>query len=120
MMCTVLLGLVKNAPKLREIEIRRPVNSGLGILSQNTAPPEWLQIIPKLAALRDLATIRLTFPGEEEHASDLASIAAARQVLQRSQVKGEKRLHIRRVIAPHYTNEHALDFVHSSSTELFE
>jgi hypothetical protein len=36
-----MAGLIKNAPLLSKIEIRRPVNNGLGILSQNYAPPEW-------------------------------------------------------------------------------
>ncbi|KAJ6605659.1 hypothetical protein B0H10DRAFT_1820677 [Mycena sp. CBHHK59/15] len=112
--------LVKKAPNLRTLEIRRPVNNGLGIASQDKAPSEWAQIFPKLSAMKKLAQLILTFPGEEEIPTDLVSINAARTVLQKSALQSEKCLIVRRVIAPHYENEYRTDFVHSSKTEIFD
>ncbi|KAK7681712.1 hypothetical protein QCA50_015059 [Cerrena zonata] len=102
--------LVKNAPNLREIEIRRPVSWGLGILTQNTTPQQWSQVIPKLAQLQKLRIIVLSFPGQEEIPSDRVSIEAARVVLKNSALKEkeERKLIIRRVIAQHNsTVDHA-------------
>ncbi|KAJ6595752.1 hypothetical protein DFH09DRAFT_146555 [Mycena vulgaris] len=110
--------LVKNAPNLRTLELRRPVNWGLGIDSQNTAPPEWAQRIPVLARLTKLSTLILTFPAADEKSGDAPTITAARALLRDS--GGEKRLVVRRVIARHYTNEYEADFVHGEVTEVFE
>lgn len=115
-----IIGLVKTAPGLKRLELRRPVKWGLGIPSQNTAPSQWVDVIPKLSALPNLVCLQLTFPGETENRSDLNSITAARKVLRESKVKGEKKLIIRRVIAPHYTNTHEEDFVHTHVEEIFE
>ncbi|KAJ7575131.1 hypothetical protein C8J56DRAFT_459703 [Mycena floridula] len=112
--------LVKKAPNLRTLEIRRPVNNGLGIQSQNKVPEEWPQIFPRLAGLKKLAELIVTFPAAEERAVDLASLKAARALLQKSTFKGERRLTIRRVIAPHYENSYTVDFVHSVKTEIFD
>ncbi|KAJ7182809.1 hypothetical protein C8R43DRAFT_1101082 [Mycena crocata] len=115
-------GIVKNAPNLpnlRTLELRRPVNSGLGIMSQNEAPAEWAQVIPKLAALKGVSNLILTFPSADEKPGDAASIAAARVFLRRSDFSGERKLVIRRVVAPHYTNDHKTDFLHSSTMETF-
>ncbi|KAJ7472428.1 hypothetical protein B0H11DRAFT_2282954 [Mycena galericulata] len=113
--------LVKNAPNLRTLEIRRPVNRGLGILSMNEAPCEWAQVIPKLVGLKHLSELILTFPGEDEGLGDAASIATARTLMQMSPVAGTRQLVIRRVLAPHYTRAGIeMDFVHSSTTETFE
>jgi len=108
--------LIKNAPLLSKIEIRRPVNNGLGILSQNYAPPEWATVIPRLSQLPNLTVIHLTFPGKDILASDEASIKAARAALLASAAKDKKELHVRRVIAPHYTNG-LEDELYSSSVE---
>ncbi|KAF7377589.1 hypothetical protein MSAN_00181600 [Mycena sanguinolenta] len=78
--------LLKNAPNLRTLEFRRPVNAGLGIASQNTAPAEWKQIIPKLAPLKKLTKLILTFPAAEEITDDTASIEAARTLMRKSVV----------------------------------
>ncbi|KAI0072618.1 hypothetical protein K474DRAFT_1686559 [Panus rudis PR-1116 ss-1] len=117
----VMDRLVKVAPNLTRIEIRRPVNWGLGILSQNKAPAEWAQVIPKLSKLSKLRVITLSFPGEEELPSDRVSINAARDVLKNSKVP-EKKLIIRRVLAPHYTrgNDQKEDVVQSCVEEIFE
>lgn len=92
---------------------------GLGIGSQNTAPPEWANIIQTLSSLPNLVCLRLTFPGTEEHQTDLVTIAVARKMLQSSKVKGDKKLSIRRTIAPHYTNDYEEDSIHSDRTEVF-
>ncbi|KAJ7770269.1 hypothetical protein DFH07DRAFT_806293 [Mycena maculata] len=116
----VVERFVKKAPNLRTLEIRRPVNNGLGIHSQNTAPAEWAQVIPKLAPLKKLTELILTFPGVDEGAGDAASSAAAQKLVRLSSFVGERRLVVRRVIAPHYQNKHKEDFLHSSTTETFE
>ena len=94
--------MVKKAPDLRQVEIRRPVCWGLGILSQNAAPQEWSQVIPKLSGLKKLRVIVLSFPGLEETDTDRMSIEAARAVLKNSTLKEERTLVVRRVIAQHY------------------
>ncbi|KAJ7489214.1 hypothetical protein FB451DRAFT_1125488 [Mycena latifolia] len=73
--------LVKKAPNLRTLELRRPVHSGPGIESQSTAPAEWAQVIPKLAALKNLTELILTFPAVKENPSDPTSVTAARTLL---------------------------------------
>ncbi len=119
------LGLVKSVPLLHTLEIRRPVNRGLGILSQNTAPAQWAQVIPSLAGLKQLRVLILTFPRRDEVPSDRASIDAARDVLRNSELGGEKKLIIRRIEAPHYENNPPhdpdldLDLLLSESTEIF-
>ncbi|KAK0190157.1 hypothetical protein F5146DRAFT_1139734 [Armillaria mellea] len=98
--------LVKNAPStLHTLEIRRPVNSGLGILSQNTAPTEWVQVMSKLPRLKGLRKLILTFPKSEEEPSDIASIDAAKKVMTGlASSSGESAtLIVRSVIAPHYS-----------------
>ncbi|KAJ7769683.1 hypothetical protein DFH07DRAFT_938232 [Mycena maculata] len=113
--------LVANAPNLRTLEIRRPVDAELRIFSQDKAPAEWAQMIPKLVSLKHLAELVLTFPGEHEAADDAASIAAARMLMRTSRVAGPRRLVIRCVIAPHYVeNDYITDFLQSSTTETFE
>ncbi|PSR71359.1 hypothetical protein PHLCEN_2v12771 [Hermanssonia centrifuga] len=117
--------LVKSVPLLHTLEIRRPVNRGLGILSQNTAPAQWAQVIPSLAGLKQLRVLILTFPRRDEVPSDRASIDAARDVLRNSELGGEKKLIIRRIEAPHYENnpphdpDKDLDLLLSESTEIF-
>ncbi|KAK0209897.1 hypothetical protein IW262DRAFT_1468203 [Armillaria fumosa] len=100
--------LVKNAPStLHTLEIRRPVNNGLGILSQNTPPTEWVEVIPKLSRLKGLRKLVLTFPKSEEEPSDVASINAAKKVmteLARSS-RATTTLIVRRIIAPHYSHQ---------------
>ncbi len=101
-------GLVKNAPStLHTLEIRRPVNSGLGILSQNTAPTQWVQVIPKLSRLTGLRKLVLTFPKSEEEPSDVASIDAAKKVMTglASSSGAATTLIVRRIIAPHYSHQ---------------
>ncbi|PBK62070.1 hypothetical protein ARMSODRAFT_964447 [Armillaria solidipes] len=100
--------LVKNAPSvLHTLEIRRPVNNGLGILSQSTAPTEWVQVIPKLSHLKGLRKLVLTFPKSEEEPSDVASIHAAKKVMKglASSSRTTTTLIVRRVIAPHYSHQ---------------
>ncbi|KAJ7705567.1 hypothetical protein B0H17DRAFT_670886 [Mycena rosella] len=111
--------LVKNAPNLRTLELRRPVNYGLGVHSQNKAPAVWAQIIPKLAPLKNLVELILTFPAADEKPDDAASVAAARGLLRSSSGTAERRLVVRRVIAPHYENGNEMDVLHSSKTEVF-
>ncbi len=111
-------GLAKSAPNLRNVEIRRPVNWGLGIISQNGTPAEWTQAVPKLALLPNLQCILLSIPRVDERPEDLSVIAAAREVLQNSSLKEERKLVIRRVIAPHYTNGQHEDIVHSVAEEV--
>ncbi|KAF8140729.1 hypothetical protein K438DRAFT_699934 [Mycena galopus ATCC 62051] len=116
----VVARLVKNAPNLRTLEVRRPVNSGLGIASQNTAPPEWAQIIPKLAPLKKLTKLILTFPAAEEMPGEAASLEAARMLMRKSAAGNERQLVVRRVVAPHYTHQgQEEEVVHSSTTETF-
>ncbi len=101
-------GLVKNAPStFHTLEIRRPVNSCLGILSQNTAPTQWVQVIPKLSRLTGLRKLVLTFPKSEEEPSDVASIDAAKKVMTglASSSGAATTLIVRRVIAPHYSHQ---------------
>ncbi|KAH8105283.1 hypothetical protein BXZ70DRAFT_1075318 [Cristinia sonorae] len=114
--------LVKNAPNLHTLEIRRPVSGGLGIASQNTAPAVWAEVIPKLAALLKLRVLQLSFPDTQESPSDLVSIAAARKVMKESSLKKERKLVVRRVLAPHYTRSEMgrEDVVDSSVEEIFE
>ena len=115
----VNLVLWKCAPKLHILEIRRPVYGCLRILTQNTAPSVWADVIPKLAELSELRVIKLTFPGSDEVDTDLLSIAAARKVLKESNLQQERKLVIRRVLAPHYTTPHREDLLHSISEEIF-
>ncbi|KAF7798096.1 hypothetical protein EIP86_009311 [Pleurotus ostreatoroseus] len=113
--------LVRYAPLLTTLEIRRPVNYGLGIMSQNTAPADWAKAIPKLSGLKQLRTLTLTFPRRDQVPTDLPIIKAAREVMRKSKLKGEKKLIIRRMEAPHYTNNppHELDLLLSSKEESF-
>ncbi|PBK85878.1 hypothetical protein ARMGADRAFT_1169357 [Armillaria gallica] len=100
--------LVKNAPStFHTLEIRRPVNSCLGILSQNTAPTQWVQVIPKVSRLTGLRKLVLTFPKSEEEPSDVASIDAAKKVMMglASSSGAATTLIVRRVIAPHYSHQ---------------
>jgi hypothetical protein len=117
-----LAGLVKKAPNLRKLELRRPVNSGLGIESQNTVPKEWSQVIPKLALLKKLVELVLTFPAAEDKPGDAALVEAARTLMRdKSAVAGERRLVVRHVLARHYTRrEQDEDVVTSCTTETFE
>ncbi|KAJ7489215.1 hypothetical protein FB451DRAFT_1080703 [Mycena latifolia] len=113
--------LAKKAPNLRTLELRRPVNNGLGIESQNTAPAEWAQAIPKLAPLKKLTELILTFPAADEKPNDAVSVTAARTLLRAGTGVTERKLVVRRVIAPHYTHGAIeTDLLHSSNTELFE
>ena len=84
-------GLTKTGQSLKKLELRRPVNRALETSSQNTAPKEWANMIPNLSNLPNLICLQLTFPGEKEVPTDLASIAAARKLFQESKVKGEKK-----------------------------
>ncbi|KAJ7779256.1 hypothetical protein B0H16DRAFT_1502062 [Mycena metata] len=113
--------LVKRAPNLRKLEIRRPVNWGLGINSQNEAPAQWAQVIPRLAPLQHLTDLILTFPAAEEKPGDAGTIAAGRQLMQgKTAVKGKRRLTIRRVVARHYSNPGSEeDVLHSRVVETF-
>ncbi|KAJ7176767.1 hypothetical protein C8R46DRAFT_44000 [Mycena filopes] len=113
--------LVKKAPNLRKLEIRRPVNWGLGIQSMAEVPAEWAQVVPRLAPLQHLVELVLTFPIAEEKPNDAGTIAAARKLMQKkTAVKGERRLVVRRVIARHYTNpDSEEDVLHSRVTETF-
>ncbi len=115
------LGLVKYAPLLTSLEIRRPVNRGLGIGSQNTAPVDWVDVIPGLSGLKNLRVLTLTFPRRDEVPTDVPIINAARKVMRNSALKGEKTLIVRRVEAPHYNNDspHELDLLLSSVEEKF-
>ncbi|KAF8917930.1 hypothetical protein CPB85DRAFT_1431005 [Mucidula mucida] len=97
--------LVKSAPSsLHTVEIRRPVCEGLGISSQDTAPAEWANIIPKLVQLKSLKTLIVTFPkATEEPMSDQATVDAATKVMRTLKRKGEEtKLIVRRIQAPHY------------------
>ncbi|CAL1702730.1 unnamed protein product [Somion occarium] len=117
--------LIKNAPNLRKIEIRRPVCFGLGIMSQNKAPEQWSLVISKLSGLPKLRVIVLSFPGLEELPSDLVSIQKAREVLRKSKLQEERKLIVRRVIAQHYASpsdnkDHQVgDIVHRYEEEIF-
>ncbi|KAJ7770280.1 hypothetical protein DFH07DRAFT_806329 [Mycena maculata] len=111
--------LIKRAPNLRTLEIRRPVDFQRHINLQDTAPSEWVQVIPKLASLKQLSELILTFPSELEGVHDAESIAAARSLMETSPFAGQRRLVTRRVTAPHYTNAYHVDFVHSSDSEIF-
>ncbi|KAJ7677987.1 hypothetical protein DFH06DRAFT_1033531 [Mycena polygramma] len=110
--------LAKKAPNLRTLELRRPVNYGLGILSQNQVPQEWTKVIPKLAALKKLAELIVTFPAAEDKPGDAAVIEAARALMRAK----SGRLVIRHVVARHYTitPEQGEDVVRSCTTETFE
>ncbi|KAJ6466825.1 hypothetical protein C8R45DRAFT_839033 [Mycena sanguinolenta] len=114
-----VVGLLKHAPNLHTLEFRRPVNAGLGIASQNTAPAEWKQIVPKLAPLKKLTKLILTFPAAEEMPDDAASIEAARTLMRKSVVADERQLVVRRVVAPHYSNQQKEEVLHSLTTETF-
>ncbi len=99
------VGLVKSAPSsLHTVEIRRPVCEGLGISSQDTAPAEWANIIPKLVQLKSLKTLIVTFPkATEEPMSDQGTVDAATKVMRTLKRKGEEtKLIVRRIQAPHY------------------
>ncbi|KAJ7621328.1 hypothetical protein FB45DRAFT_139459 [Roridomyces roridus] len=118
----VIQRLIKNAPNLKSLELRRPVNNGLGIESQRYAPVEWAQAIPKLAGLKKLAELTLTFPDSVEGPGDQASIDAARALMRITSgpFPVERRLVIRRVLAPHYVRPDVhQDCVHSSVVETF-
>ncbi|KAJ7312873.1 hypothetical protein DFH08DRAFT_896079 [Mycena albidolilacea] len=114
--------LAKKAPNLRKLELRRPVNSGLGIESQNKVPEEWSKVIPKLALLKKLVELVLTFPAAEDKPGDAALVEAARTLMRdKSAVAGERRLVVRHVVARHYTRrEQDEDVVTSCTTETFE
>ncbi|KAJ6498584.1 hypothetical protein C8R47DRAFT_1009750 [Mycena vitilis] len=111
--------LVKKAPNLRTLELRRPVKNGMGILSQNAVPAdEWCKVIPKLAALKKLEELIVAFPAAEDKPGDAAVIEAARALMRAK----AGRLVVRHVVARHYTivPEQADDVVTSCSTEMFE
>ena len=114
-----IAGLVKSAPGLHTLESRRPVSWGLGILSQNTAPAIWATVIPGLAKLPELRVLQLSFPGSDEHDTDLASIATARKVMQDSQLNRERKFITKRILAPHYTMKHKEDLLRSCVVEVF-
>ncbi|KAJ7233844.1 hypothetical protein B0H12DRAFT_1143349 [Mycena haematopus] len=106
--------LLKNAPNLCTLELRQPYKWG-----QNTAPAEWKQVIPKLAPLKKLAKLILTFPAAEEGPDDAASIEAARTLMRKSIVADERQLVVRRIVAPHYFNQQKEEVLHSLTTETF-
>ncbi|KAJ6551223.1 hypothetical protein B0H19DRAFT_995736 [Mycena capillaripes] len=114
--------LIKKAPNLRKLELRRPVNWGLGIDSQNEAPSGWNQVIPKLGSLKKLAELILTFPAAEDKPGDPAIIQAARTLMRNNTaVTGERRLVVRHVVARHYSNRDRDEDVMTSCTkETFE
>lgn len=97
-----MLGLVKYAPFLLNLEIRHPVNRGL---LQTTAPAGWAGVIPGLSGLENLRVLTLTFPHRDEVSTDVPIISAAREVMRNSALKGEKTLIVRRVEAPYYRND---------------
>ncbi|THH31684.1 hypothetical protein EUX98_g2490 [Antrodiella citrinella] len=113
----IMTRLLKNAPKLHTLEIRRPVKS-FRFETRITAPAIWAEVIPQLSKLPELRTIKLSFPGRET-SSDSASIEAARKVLRNSRVTRERKLIIRRVFAPHNTNSQWEDVVEDYRQELF-
>ncbi len=97
---------------------------------------QWIEMMPKLSAFPNLVCLQLTFMGVEKPVADgegeeeegeeggedtaqTECIAAARKVLQDSNVKGEKKLIMRRVVPPHYTNNHKKDYVQSYREETF-
>ncbi|KAJ7856385.1 hypothetical protein B0H14DRAFT_718163 [Mycena olivaceomarginata] len=102
--------LIKRAPNLRMLELRRPVNWGVGIDSQNTAARGVGERIPRLAALPKLTTLRLTSPRRRRRMTTWrrslphASCCATRD---------------RRVLARRYTKKPEADPLHRSSTEVF-
>ena len=67
----------------------------------------------------------ITFPRKDEIPSDLPSIEAARAVIRNLHAAdpkaGERKLVVRRVEAPHYTNDppHDLDLLLSENVEIF-
>ena len=95
-------------------------------MSQNTAPGQWAQVIPALSGLKELRELIITFPRKDEVSSDVPSIQAARKVIQDLHAAdpkaGKRQLVVRRVEAPHYTNDppHDLDLVLSRKVEIFE
>ncbi|KAK7052141.1 hypothetical protein R3P38DRAFT_2858782 [Favolaschia claudopus] len=115
--------LVKKAPNLLKLELRRPVNNGLSILSQNSIPAdEWKQIIPKLAALKKLRELVLTFPSKEDHPGDAAVVEVARSLVRdRLVAPGERKLVVRHIVALHYEYaEMEEDTMTSCTVECFE
>ncbi|KAJ7770267.1 hypothetical protein DFH07DRAFT_1058074 [Mycena maculata] len=106
-------------PNLRTLGIRTLVHASSII---DEGPAEWAQAIPKLALLKKLSELILTLPGVDETPNDVASIAATRTLMRTSTVAGERRLVIRRVLAPHFKKYYTIveDFLHSLTTETFE
>lgn len=102
------------------------MNCGLGIMSQNTAPEQWSQVIPALSGLKELQELLITFPSKDEVPSDVPSIEAARKVIRDLHAAdpkaGKRKLVVRRVEAPHYANDrpHDLDLLLSEKIETFE
>ncbi|KAF7369181.1 hypothetical protein MVEN_00245300 [Mycena venus] len=115
--------LIKKAPNLRTLELRRPMNWGMPHTSQDTVPAEWNQVIPKLASLKKLAELILTFPAAEDKPGDAALIESARKLMRTDQsaVAGERRLVVRHIVARNYMNhEQDEDVMTSCTTETFE
>ncbi|KAJ7489218.1 hypothetical protein FB451DRAFT_1224059 [Mycena latifolia] len=104
--------IVANAPNLRTIEIRphwHDYSFGGGFV-------QWTQTISRLAPLKKLSTLILSFPTVEEKPGDAVSILAARLLFRGSTVVGEKRLVIRRFLISQATGGQVL---HSSTIETF-
>lgn len=115
------LGLLKFAPGLQALEMRRPVHGCKpGWYLRDEAPAVWAQLIPQLSTLRELRTIQLSFPTPQGCPSDVASIAAAREVLTRRRVQTRRKLVIRRVLAPGWMVGQVEDITYSSTEEVFE
>ncbi|KAK0432466.1 hypothetical protein EV421DRAFT_1910965 [Armillaria borealis] len=114
--------LVINAPStLHTLEIRRPVSWDLGILSENTAPTEWVQVIPKLSRLKGLRKLVITFPKSGKESFDVASVDAAKEVMKglASRSGAGTTLIVRSVIAPHYSHQRKEDYVVSEDIVVF-
>ncbi|KAJ6598274.1 hypothetical protein DFH09DRAFT_1304080 [Mycena vulgaris] len=77
--------LVKRAPNLRTLELRSRNEWYLGTSGK------WAQAVSKLALLKKLSVLILSFTSADENPGDIAVVTAAR-VLQNSAAVGEKRL----------------------------
>ncbi|KAJ7074941.1 hypothetical protein B0H15DRAFT_956911 [Mycena belliarum] len=115
--------LVKYAPNLHTLELRRPVNyfSFRAITLLDGAALQGAQSIRKLAPLKKLAKLILTFPVADEKPGDTDSVAAARVLLRTGSGAVERTLVVQRVVAPHssYQGGKKQDILLSSTTEVF-
>ncbi|KAF8201310.1 hypothetical protein K438DRAFT_1932977 [Mycena galopus ATCC 62051] len=109
--------LVEKAPNLRRLELKRPDTWP----RYDDVPAAWKEIIPKLAPLKKLVELILTFPSAEDKPGNAALIERARTLMRnKPAVAGGRRLILRHVVAPRYSDYGKADVMTSCVTETFE